>query len=69
MFFFFIFRGRYGPIVRALVGIAVVVFGIAKSEKPALLIGGVLIVWAIATGISRLSSGSRRGSTSNGMDR
>jgi hypothetical protein len=48
---FLFFRGRYGPLVRAAAGVALVVFGIVDSAKFALILGGVLIVWAVATGI------------------
>jgi hypothetical protein len=59
--FFLFYRGRYGPVVRAAVGVALLVFGIVDSAKFALILGGVLIVWAVATGI-RLLTG--RGQTS-----
>jgi hypothetical protein len=52
---FLFFRGRYGPLVRAAIGVALVVFGIADSAKLALILGGVLIVWAAATGIRLLT--------------
>jgi hypothetical protein len=50
--FFLFFRGRYGPLVRAVIGVALVVFGIADSARLALVLGGVLIVWAIAAATS-----------------
>jgi hypothetical protein len=53
--FFLFYRGRYGPLVRAAVGVALLVFGIADSAKFALVLGGVLIVWAVATGIRLLA--------------
>ena len=31
---FLFFRGRYGPILRALAGIAIVIYGIAASTRP-----------------------------------
>jgi len=57
--FFLFFRGRYGPLVRAVIGVALVVFGIADSARFALVLGGVLIVWAIATGIHLLAGRGR----------
>ncbi len=54
MMFFFV-RGRYGPLIRTAGGVALVVFGIADSAKLAIVLGGVLIVWGIATGIRRRS--------------
>jgi len=56
---FLFFRGRYGPLVRAAIGVALVVFGIADSAKLALILGGVLIVWAGATGIRLLTGRSQ----------
>jgi hypothetical protein len=53
--FFLFYRGRYGPLVRAAVGVALLVFGIVDSAKLALILGGVLIVWAVATGIRLLT--------------
>jgi hypothetical protein len=58
---FLFFRGRYGPLLRAVIGVALVVFGIADSAKFALVLGGVLIVWAAATGIRLLGSRDRFG--------
>jgi hypothetical protein len=59
---FLFFRGRYGPLARAAIGVALVVFGIVDSSaRLALILGGVLIVWTVATGI-RLLTG--RGQTS-----
>ena len=42
---FLFFRGRYGPALRALAGIAIVIYGIADSTPAAAVIGCVLIVW------------------------
>jgi len=50
---FMFFRGRYGPLLRVAGGVALVVFGIADSARLAIILGGVLAVWGIATGISR----------------
>ena len=47
-------RGRYGPLLQLGVGAAFVVVGIVASAWVALGTGGVLLVWGIATGISRL---------------
>jgi hypothetical protein len=49
--FFLLFRGRFGPLLRAAIGLALVVFGIADSATFVLILGGVLIVWAAVTGI------------------
>ncbi len=57
------FRGRHGPILRAVAGIAIVIYGIAASVTAAVVIGGVLIAWAIATGLSQLRPGSGSGAT------
>jgi hypothetical protein len=51
MMFIFL-RGRYGPILRVAGGVALVVFGIVDSARLAIILGGVLAVWGIATGIS-----------------
>ena len=61
------FRGRYGPILRAVAGIAIVIYGIADSATAAVIVGGVLIVWAIATGFSQLRPGSGSGATGSGV--
>ncbi|MGD0606440.1 MAG: hypothetical protein ABSA53_23010 [Streptosporangiaceae bacterium] len=52
---FLFFRGRYGPLIRAAIGVALVVFGIVDSAKFALILGGVLLVWAVAAGIRLLA--------------
>lgn len=52
MMFIFL-RGRYGPLLRVAGGVALVVFGIVDSARLAIILGGVLAVWGIATGISR----------------
>ena len=51
---FLFFRGRYGPLIRAVIGVALVVFGIVDSAKFALILGGVLLVWAVAAGVRLL---------------
>jgi hypothetical protein len=65
---FLFFRGRYGPLVRAAIGVALVVFGIVDSAKLALILGGVLIVWAVATGI-RLLTGRGQNTVTGSRDR
>jgi len=66
---FLFFRGRYGPILRALAGIAIMIYGIADSTPAAVVIGGVLIVWAIATGFLQLRRGIGLGATGSGVSR
>ena len=52
---FLFFRGRYGPLVRAAIGVALVVFGIADSAKLALILGGGPHDEDAATGIRLLT--------------
>lgn len=66
---FLFFRDRYGSILRAVAGIAIVIYGIADSAPAAAVIGGVLIVWAIATGFLQLRRGSGSGATGSGVGR
>jgi hypothetical protein len=66
---FLFFRGRQGPILRALAGIAIVIYGIADSANAAVVLGGVLIVWALATGFTQLRRGSGPGATGSGVGR
>ena len=66
---FLFFRGRYGSILRAFAGIAIVIYGIADSTPAAVVIGGALIVWAIATGFTQLRRGSGSGATGIGVGR
>ncbi len=40
-------RTRYGTLVRAIVGIAILAFGIADHAKIAIVLGAILIVWAL----------------------
>ncbi len=66
---FLFFRGRYGPILRAVAGIAIVIYGIADSTTAAVVIGGGLIVWASATLFLLLRRGSGLGATGSGVGR
>jgi hypothetical protein len=66
---FLFFRGRYGSILRAVAGIAIVIYGIAASATAAVVVGGVLIVWAIATGFVPLRRGSGSSATGSGVVR
>ena len=66
---FLFFRGRHGPILRALAGIAIVIYGIADSATAAVVIGGGLIAWAIATRFMQLTHGSGAGATGAGVGR
>jgi hypothetical protein len=44
---FFLSRSRYGPFIRAAVGVALVIFALAVSSasRIILVLGGVMIVW------------------------
>jgi hypothetical protein len=66
---FLFFRGRHGPILRALAGIAIVIYGIADSATAAVVVGGVLIVWAITTAILQLRRETGSGATGSGVGR
>jgi uncharacterized membrane protein HdeD (DUF308 family) len=66
---FLFFRGRHRPILRAVAGIAIVIYGIADSATAAVVIGGALIVWAIATGFLQLRRGTGSGATESGVGR
>jgi hypothetical protein len=58
---FFLYRGRYAPFVRFGLGVALVIFALAVSSASrfVLVLGGVLIVTGIATGIVHLRGGGR----------
>jgi hypothetical protein len=58
---FFLFRGRYGALIRAVTGVALVAWGVAGRAAIPLVIGGALIVLALFTGISSLTGRSRGG--------
>jgi len=62
-------HGRYGSILRVVAGIAIVIYGIADSATAAVVVGGVLIVWAIATGFLALRRGTGSGATGSGVSR
>ena len=66
---FLFFRGRHGPILRAVAGIAITIYGIADSTLAAVVVGGVLIVSAIATGFLQLRRGTGSGATGSGVGR
>ena len=66
---FLFFRGRHRPILRAVAGIAIVIYGIAASVTAAVVIGGVLIAWAIATGLSQLRRRTGSSATGSGVGR
>jgi hypothetical protein len=66
---FLFFRGRHGPILRAVAGIAIVIYGIADSATVAVVVGGALIAWAIATGFLQLRRGTGSGATGGGVGR
>jgi len=60
---FFFYRGRYAPFIRVGLGVALVIFALAVSSASrfVLVLGGLLIVSGIVTGIVRLRGGGRRG--------
>lgn len=45
-------KTRYGTLARAAVGIAILVFGIVDHAKIALVLGAILIVWALFSAIA-----------------
>jgi uncharacterized membrane protein (Fun14 family) len=62
----FIFRGHHGPAVRALVGVLLVVIGIAVPGGALLAgVGVVLVVWG-GTGALRAQRAGRHSQLSNG---
>jgi hypothetical protein len=62
---FFLFRGRYGPLLRAAAGIAVIVFGVIASTPFLVMIGGLLLAWGAVAGVGQLT-GRRRNSGAAG---
>jgi hypothetical protein len=48
MLFFFV-RGRYGPAIRAIAGVALLVAGIVIHAPIFIGLGAVLIVWGLIT--------------------
>jgi hypothetical protein len=48
MLFFFV-RGRYGPAIRAIAGVALLVVGIVIHAPIFIGLGAVLIVWGLIT--------------------
>jgi hypothetical protein len=58
---FFLSRSRYGPWIRVGIGVALVIFAlvVTSASRLVLVVGGIAIVWGIATGIARLTSGGR----------
>jgi len=58
---FFLSYGRYGPFIRVGVGVALVVFALAVSSASrfVLVVGGVMIVWGVVTGIAHLTGRGR----------
>ena len=57
--FAFLSRSRYGPLIRIAAGLACVVIGLFALTRILLTVGGLLVVWGIVTGISRLHARSR----------
>jgi hypothetical protein len=57
----FFYRGRYSPFIRVGVGVALVIFALAvpSASRIVLVLGGLLIVLGIASGIARLRGGGR----------
>ncbi len=57
--FIFLTRSRYGPLIQVALGLICVVIGLFVFTKILLSAGGLLIVWGIATGVSRLRTRRR----------
>jgi hypothetical protein len=51
--FIFLSRSRYGPLVQIALGLACVVIGLFVLTKIMFVLGGLLVVWGIATTASR----------------
>jgi hypothetical protein len=51
---FFFFRSRYAPVVRAAIGVVLVVAGLALGPKIPVILGLALIIWGIVSGISQM---------------
>jgi hypothetical protein len=51
---FFFFRSRYAPLVRATVGVVLVVVGLVLGPKIPVIIGLALIIWGIVSGVGQL---------------
>jgi hypothetical protein len=49
---FLLNKTRYGALARAAVGIAILVLGIVGHAKIALVLGAILIVWALFSGVA-----------------
>lgn len=45
---------RYHPLARIVIGVVLVVLGIALLGKIVLVVGGALVLWGLASGYSRL---------------
>ena len=56
---FFLFRGRYGSLLRAAAGIAVIAFGVIASTPLLVVLGGLLLAWAAVGGASQLAGRHR----------
>jgi hypothetical protein len=56
---FLLSRSRYGPFIRVGIGVALVIFAlvVTSASRFVLVLGGVMIVLGIATGIARLKRG------------
>lgn len=57
--FGFLSRSRHGPLIQAALGLACVITGLFVLTRILLTAGGLLIVWGILTGISRLRARGR----------
>lgn len=64
--FFSLSRSRYGPLVQVALGAACVVIGLFVLTRILLAVGGLLVVWGIASGISRLRRRSREAEQTGG---
>jgi uncharacterized membrane protein HdeD (DUF308 family) len=52
----FLVPSRYRPLARIVLGIVLVVLGIAVLGRVALVIGAALVVWGVVSGINRRRS-------------
>jgi hypothetical protein len=58
---FFLFHGRFGALVRAVTGVALIGWGVVGGGAIPLVIGGALIALTLVTGVSSLTARSRGG--------
>jgi len=54
----FLVPSRYRPLARIVLGVVLVVLGIAVLGRIALVIGAALVVWGVVSGINRHRRGA-----------